>query len=45
MYRGYRIEGVKQGEGMLLRVTPTRPTCLCQSIRVFGTYARRGSKP
>ena len=26
-YRGYRIEGFKQGEGMLLRVTPTRP-CL-----------------
>ena len=24
-YRGYRIEGVKQGEGVLLRVTPTRP--------------------
>ena len=26
-YRGYRIEGFKQGEGMLLRVTLTRP-CL-----------------
>lgn len=24
-HRGYRIEGVKQGEGILLRVTPTRP--------------------
>ena len=24
-YRGYRIEGVKQGEGLFLRVTPTRP--------------------
>ena len=24
-YRGYRIEGAKQGQGMLLRVTPTRP--------------------
>ena len=24
-YRGYHIEGVKQGEGLLLRVTPTRP--------------------
>jgi hypothetical protein len=24
-HRGYRIEGVKQGEGLLLRVTPTRP--------------------
>ena len=24
-YRGYRIEGVKQGEGMHLRVTPTTP--------------------
>ena len=24
-YRGYRIEGVKQGEGLLLRVSPTRP--------------------
>ena len=24
-YRGYCIEGVEQGEGMLLRVTPTRP--------------------
>ena len=24
-YRGYRIEGVKQGGGMLLRVIPTRP--------------------
>ena len=23
-YRGYRIEGLKQGEGMLLRVSPTR---------------------
>ena len=23
-YRGYRIEGVMQGEGMLLLVTPTR---------------------
>jgi hypothetical protein len=26
-YRGYLIEGLKQGEGMLLRVTPLRP-CL-----------------
>jgi hypothetical protein len=24
-HRGYRIEGVKQGEEILLRVTPTRP--------------------
>ena len=24
-YRGYRIEGLKQGEGLLLHVTPTRP--------------------
>lgn len=24
-HRGYRIEGVKQGGGILLRVTPTRP--------------------
>ena len=24
-YRGYRIEGAKQGQGMLLRVIPTRP--------------------
>ena len=24
-HRGYRIEGVKQGEGLLLHVTPTRP--------------------
>jgi hypothetical protein len=24
-YRGYRIEGVKQGEGILLGVTPARP--------------------
>ena len=24
-YRGYRIEGLKQGEGLLLRVIPTRP--------------------
>ena len=24
-YRGYRIEGLKQGEGFLLHVTPTRP--------------------
>ena len=24
-YRGYHIEGVKQGGGMLLRVIPTRP--------------------
>src|SRR5262245_43331727 len=24
-HRGYRIEGVKQGEGMLLSVFPTRP--------------------
>jgi hypothetical protein len=24
-YRGYLIEGFKQGEGLLLRVTPTRP--------------------
>ena len=24
-YRGYRIEGVKQGEGVLLGVTPARP--------------------
>ena len=24
-HRGYRIEGFKQGEGMLLRVSPTRP--------------------
>ena len=24
-YRGYRIEGVKQGEGLLLRVRPTKP--------------------
>jgi hypothetical protein len=24
-YRGYRIEGVKQGEGLLLCVSPTRP--------------------
>ena len=24
-YRGYRIEGVKQGQGILLRVAPTRP--------------------
>jgi hypothetical protein len=24
-YRGYRIEGVKQGEGLLLHVAPTRP--------------------
>ena len=24
-YRGYLIEGLKQGEGLLLRVTPTRP--------------------
>ena len=24
-YRGYRIEGVTQGEGLLLHVTPTRP--------------------
>ena len=23
-YRGYLIEGLKQGEGLLLRVTPTR---------------------
>ena len=24
-YRGYLIEGLKQGDGLLLRVTPTRP--------------------
>ena len=24
-YRGYLIEGLKQGEGLLLHVTPTRP--------------------
>ena len=24
-YRGYRIEGLKQGEGLLLHVSPTRP--------------------
>jgi hypothetical protein len=24
-YRGYRIEGTKQGEGLLLRVSPTKP--------------------
>ena len=24
-HRGYRIEGVKQGEGLLLYITPTRP--------------------
>jgi hypothetical protein len=24
-HRGYFIEGLKQGEGLLLRVTPTRP--------------------
>src|SRR4029079_2414836 len=24
-YRGYRIEGAQQGQGMLLRVIPTRP--------------------
>ena len=24
-YRGYLIEGIRQGEGLLVRVTPTRP--------------------
>ena len=24
-YRGYLIEGLQQGDGLLLRVTPTRP--------------------
>jgi hypothetical protein len=36
-HRGYRIEGVKQGEGILLRVTPTRPDLPTLSYSQFRT--------
>ena len=40
-HRGYRIEGVKQGEGMLLSVFPTRPTLPTLKYSRFRTL--RGS--
>ena len=36
-YRGYLIEGLKQGEGLLLRVTPTRPRLLSLKYTRFRT--------
>lgn len=36
-HRGYRIEGMKQGEGILLRVTPTRPDLPTLSYSQFRT--------
>ena len=40
-HRGYRIEGVKQGEGMLLSVFPTRPNLPTLQYSRFRTL--RGS--
>jgi hypothetical protein len=40
-HRGYRIEGVKQGEGMLLSVFPTRPNLPTLKFSRFRTV--RGS--
>jgi hypothetical protein len=40
-HRGYRIEGVKQGEGMLLSVFPTRPNLPTLQYSRFRTV--RGS--
>jgi hypothetical protein len=40
-HRGYRIEGVKQGEGMLLSVFPTRPNLPTLKYSRFRTL--RGS--
>jgi hypothetical protein len=40
-HRGYLIEGVKQGEGLLLRVTPTR-TCL-PTLKYSRFWTLRGS--
>jgi hypothetical protein len=37
-YRGYRIEGEKKGEGLILRVTPTRaglPSLPCWRFRTL----------
>ena len=40
LYRGYRIEGAKDGEGMLLRVNPTRPDLPRLAYSRFRTLPR-----
>ena len=43
-HRGYHIEGVKQGEGLLLRVTPTRPDLPALRYSRFRTLRSRWLK-
>ena len=39
-YRGYLIEGLQQGDGLLLRVTPTRPYLPILKYSRFRTWLK-----
>ena len=43
-YRGYRIDGVTRGEGLLLHVTPTRPQLPVLKYSRFRTLRSTWSK-